>query len=160
MSKSEQVQQATTNGAHDIMLIDFLREHDAACPVCRYNLRGLTRPVCPECQHDLVLTVGAPRLRLGWLLAALPLGFFSGIAACFLCIPTVAIYFEDGVLVLPFVGGILFGWCSGLFALILVVKRNRFIAQPRNRQRAFVLVIWSIHFVALVLFFLGFAAVI
>src|SRR5687767_15104169 len=72
------------------MLLDFLREHDAPCPVCGYNLKALTRPICPECGQDLVLAVGAARLRLGWLFAAVAPGFFSGIAAVFLLVPIVA----------------------------------------------------------------------
>ena len=154
MSKSQQVKVATTDGARD-MLLDFLREHDAACPVCGYNLRTLTRPICPECRQELVLTVGATRLRLGWLFAALAPGFFSGIAACFVLIPTVAIYFEDGTLIPQLVAIILFGWLSGLLAIILAVKRNRFIAQSRTRQRWFALTIWLIHIAALVLFILS-----
>ena len=143
----------------DIMLLDFLREHDAACPVCGYNLRALTQPVCPECRHELVLAVGVRRLGLGWLFVAIAPGFFCGIAACFLCIPTVAIFIEDGAFIPPLVGAVLFGWLSGLFAIILVVGtirrrgRIRFLAQSRSRQRWFALLVWLIHFAALVLFF-------
>lgn len=138
-----------------VLLLDFLSDNDAACPLCGYNLRALTRPVCPECKHDLTLTVGLAggRLRLGWLLAALAPGIFCGIAACLLAIPTTAVYFEDGVVVWPFVGGVLFGWCSGIFAIILAVKRIRFLAQSSRRQRWFVLLIGAIHFVAFALFF-------
>ena len=75
----------TTRGQE--MLLDFLREHDASCPLCGYNLKALTRPICPECGQELVLTVGAARLRLGWLMAAVAPGFFSGIAAVFLLVP-------------------------------------------------------------------------
>ncbi len=159
MSIAGQVQEATTTHMQDTMLLDFLREHDANCPVCGYNLRALTRPICPECNQELVLTVGVRRLGLGLLFVALAPGFFSGIAACFLCIPTVAIFFEDGAFIPPFVGAVLFGWLSGLFAIILAVGavrgrgRIRFIAQSRNRQRWFALLIWLIHFAALMLFF-------
>ena len=52
-------------------------------------------------------------------------GFFSGIAACFVCIPTVAIFFEDGILIPPLVGAVLFGWLSGIFAIILAVGAIR-----------------------------------
>ena len=135
------------------LLLDFLRDHDASCPVCNYNLRGLTRPICPECKHDLALSVGVAKLRLLWLLIALVPSFFCGIAACLLAIPTTAVYFEDGIIVWPFVGAVLFGWCSGIFAIILVAKRNRFIAQSRTRQRWIVLLLMLIHFIAFVFFF-------
>lgn len=134
------------------LLLDFLSDNDAACPLCGYNLKALTRPTCPECKQDLVLAVGLMRLRLGWLLFALAPGFFCGIAACFAAIPTTAIFFESGVLVPPFVGAVLFGWCSGAFAIILAVKRDRFLAQSRTRQRWFAFMIWLIHFAALMLF--------
>src|SRR5262245_57318983 len=104
MSTSEPVHQATTPASRaQELLLDFLRDNDAACPVCGYNLKALTRPVCPECRHELTLTVGATQLRLRWLFIALAPGFFSGIAACFVCIPTTAIYFEDGFVVWPLV---------------------------------------------------------
>jgi hypothetical protein len=154
MSKPQQAQQATTptNRAH-AMLLDFLREHDAPCPVCGYNLRALTRPICPECGHELALTVGAPQLRLGWLLAAVAPGFFSGIAALFLLIPIVGrLLFGDGRMS-PVLNALdLFGWSSGLFAILLARNRLRFIAQPRPRQRWYALAIWLVHVAALGLF--------
>ncbi len=158
MSIAEQLQEATIPHTQDIMLLEFLRDHDVVCPVCGYNLRALTRPVCPECRQELVLTVGVRRLGLAWLFVAIAPGFFSGIAACFVLIPTLAILFEDGVLLLPLVGGVLFGWCSGVFAIIVAVRRHRFIAQSRTRQRWFALLIWLIHFAALVLFLFALAS--
>ncbi|MHC5003772.1 MAG: hypothetical protein ACYTJ0_11680 [Planctomycetota bacterium] len=158
MSEAEAAQDATstttTGDRAQEMLIEFLRDHDAGCPACGYSLRALTRPVCPECRQELVLTVGTRRLLLGWLFAAVAPGFFSGIAACFLSIPTVGMYVEDGTLMTPFVGAVLFGWSSGIFAIMLARKRNRFIAQSRARQRWLVLAIWLTHFMALVLFIL------
>ena len=150
-SKQQQRDGEATASRRQEMLLEFLRDQDAACPVCGYNVRSLTRPICPECKQELVLTVGALQLRLGWLLAAVAPGFFSGIAACFVCIPTLAIYFEDDLFLLPLVGGVLFGWCSGLFAIILAAKRNRFLAQTRTRQRWFALIIWMVHITAFVL---------
>lgn len=158
MSKPDHVEAqdaaASPGRTHEVMLLEFLRDNNAACPVCGYNLRALTRPRCPECRQDLALTVGAKRIHLGWLIIALAPGLFSGIAACFAAIPTTAIYFEDGQVVWPFVGAVLFGWLSGLFAIILAMKRPRirFIAQSRTRQRWIAIGIWLIHVAAAVVF--------
>jgi hypothetical protein len=137
------------------MLLEFLREYDAACPVCGYNLRALTRPVCPECGQELVLAVGAARLRLGWLMAAVAPGFFSGIAAVFVLVPIVLrLAIGDGKMS-PMLNAMdLFGWCSGVLAIGLAAKRHRFLALPRAGQRWWALGIWLVHVVALGVFLL------
>jgi hypothetical protein len=137
------------------MLLEFLREHDADCPVCGYNVRALTRPICPECKQELTLTVGAARLHMGWLFAAIAPGFFSGIAAIFVLIPIFGrLLFGDGVLMPVPIMMDVFGWCSGIFAIILAKKRIRFFSQTSQRQRRFALTIWLIHIGALGLFIL------
>lgn len=160
-SKSEQVQAGEaatppTLRPRDIMLLDFLREHDAACPVCGYNLKALIRPICPECGHELMLTVGATRHPIGWLLTALAPGFFSGIAACFVLIPIAGqLFFGNGKPEPLIIALDLFGWSSGVFAIILALRgRIRFLAQSSARQRWFALTIWLIHIAALGLFIL------
>ena len=40
------------------MLLKYLETHDAACPLCKYNLRNLTVPRCPECGKEIKLMVG------------------------------------------------------------------------------------------------------
>lgn len=131
------------------MLLDFLREHDAACPLCGYNLKALTRPICPECGQELVLSVSAARLHLGWLLAAVAPGFFSGIAAVFLLVPIVArLMFGDGRMSAWLNSLDLFGWCSGVFAIAIARKRIRFLTQPRASQRWWALGIWFVHIAA------------
>src|SRR4051812_37133087 len=121
-------QARTTSRAQDLLL-EFLRDHDAACPVCGYNLRTLTRPICPECGQELVLTVGAARLRLGWLMAAVAPGFFSGISAGFVLFAIVARLVFGDHRMSPALNALdLFGWCSGVFAIILAAKRHRFLA--------------------------------
>lgn len=135
------------------MLLAFLREHDADCPVCGYNLRALTRPVCPECGHDLVLTVGTARLRLAWLLAAVAPGFFSGIAAFFVLIPIVARLVVGDGRMSPALNALdLFGWCSGAAAVVLARKRHRFLAMPLARQRNWAITVWLFHVAALAAF--------
>ncbi|MFM9995766.1 MAG: hypothetical protein ACKVU4_08200 [Phycisphaerales bacterium] len=156
MLKSEPVQAAATPPSRaDQMLLDFVREHDAACPVCGYNVRALTRPICPECATELVLAVGAARLRLEWLLATVAPGFFSGIAAFFVLIPIVLRYvIGDGRWSYSLIALDLFGWCSGLFAMMIAARRLRFIAQPRARQRWWAIIIRAVHVAALGLFIL------
>lgn len=62
------------------MLRAFLADNDAPCPVCGYNLRGVTLGLCPECQSPIELGVSSSSSYLGaWLLAllafAMPLSF-------------------------------------------------------------------------------------
>ena len=42
---------------HEAYLIQWLADRDVECPSCRYNLRNLTTPRCPECGEPLQLTV-------------------------------------------------------------------------------------------------------
>ena len=135
------------------MLLEFLREHEAPCPVCGYNLKALVRPVCPECGQELVLAVGAARLRFGWLFAAVAPGFFSGIAAIFVLVPIVLVLtIGNRNLPLRIIAVDVFGWCSGVFAIVLAANRQRFIAQPVARQRWWALGLWFVHVAALALF--------
>jgi hypothetical protein len=139
----------STLSREQALLVEFLDNRDVPCPVCGYSLRALTFPVCPECRHELSLTVGTAHPRFGWLLAAVAPGFFSGIAAGFLLIPI--------VLRLVFAGGYsptmiavdLFGWCSGIVAVLLATRRVRFIRQSRSAQRLWTLAIWAVHVAAL-----------
>jgi hypothetical protein len=138
------------------MLLAFLRQHESPCPVCGYNLKALTRPVCPECGQELVLAVGAARLRFGWLFAAVAPGFFSGIAAVFVLVPIVIVTFVAKIRPpLRFIAVDAFGWCSGVLAILLAANRLRFIAQPIARQRWQALAIWLAHVAALGLFIMA-----
>lgn len=66
----------------DPLLIQFLADHDAGCPVCLYGLRGLKSDRCPECGVPIRLGVHTPDTRLGsWItglvLMSLATGFFA-----------------------------------------------------------------------------------
>ena len=151
----EHVSGSATSSRAQELLLEFLREHEAPCPLCGYNLKALVRPVCPECGQELVLAVGTPPLKLGWLLAAVAPGFFSGIAAVFVLIPIVArLIFGDGRMSWWLNGLDLFGWCSGAFAIVLGVRRHRFMAMSRSAQRWWALGIWFVHVAALGVFVL------
>jgi hypothetical protein len=70
-----------TDGASDAeALVAFLRERDVACPLCRYNLRGLASARCPECGRELRLSVGLLEPRQGaWLMAQISVAAGAGI---------------------------------------------------------------------------------
>ncbi|MCH6551072.1 MAG: hypothetical protein IH804_03540 [Planctomycetes bacterium] len=148
MEESGQVEQPPRGGrdpADEVpLLLTFLRERDAACPLCGYNLRNLVRPQCPECRQDLVLSVGIKDLRLGWLVATIAPGIFSGIAAVLLVIPILLAWPVPWFVV----GADLFGWLSGLAAVALLKYRLTFLRLPQDVQRTWAIVAWGIHLAA------------
>jgi hypothetical protein len=54
-----------TATSDEAALLDYLRGRDVGCPLCNYNLRGLTSCRCPECGHELRLGVGLVEPRIG-----------------------------------------------------------------------------------------------
>jgi len=131
------------------LLLSFLRERDADCPLCGYNLRNLVRPQCPECCQDLVLSVGIKDLRLGWLVATIAPGIFSGIAAALLLIPIILVPLAaGGPAPWEVVGADLFGWLSGLAAVILLKYRLAYLRLPQDVRRTWAFVAWAIHLAA------------
>ena len=128
------------------LLLGYVRGRDVECPKCGYNLRNLTRPVCPECREELRLTVGLVKARFAWFVATLIPGAFSGICAFLLLIPiTLSSLLGGGPVSTPMILLDAFGWSSGLFAIGLFMARHRFLLLPRNRQIAWASVMWAIH---------------
>jgi len=66
-------------------VVDYLRERDVECPLCRYNLRGLSSSRCPECGRELRLGVwlAEPR-QAAWVTGLVPLLLAAGIGVLFL----------------------------------------------------------------------------
>ena len=128
------------------LLLHFLAHRDHACPKCDYNLRNLTRPICPECGEALALTVGRGHFRDSLLFLALAPCIFSGICAILLSgviafhhyanvgSPPIWIWGVDG-----------FGLLSGLAGLLLFVKRQAFTKLDRSRQLFSAFVMWAFH---------------
>ena len=76
----EPVTATAQNSADAAALVEFVRERDAECPLCRYNLRGLTVPRCPECGRELRLSIGLVEPRQGaWLLCQIATAAIGGI---------------------------------------------------------------------------------
>lgn len=132
------------------LLLQFLDGRSVPCPRCGYDLRDLTRPVCPECGEELVLTVGRRSTNYELLIASLAPGIFSGIAAGLLLVPL--IYFgliRSAGAPLEIVALDAFGLASGFGALMLFGRRRWFMAQPPRHQVFWAIVTWAIHLAAL-----------
>ncbi len=131
------VEQSMTNAARppadaDTLLLEFLRDRDAACPLCGYNLRNLSGTTCPECRELLSLSVGFRKPRFGWFVVAIAPGIFSGICAALMMIPLVGFSLFSANPPAPWPVWILnaFGWLlvtvtpgafSGIAAALLLI---------------------------------------
>lgn len=134
-------------------LLEFLHGRDVPCPLCGYNLRDLTRPLCPECRNELMLTVGVTRPNFLWFLLTVTPCTFSGIAAGLLLIPLVLSTVLGGGTPQPEIFALdAFGWLSGLAGVVLVRKRFAFLRQTTNWQRVCTAAVWGIHVLALLTF--------
>ena len=130
-------------------LLAWVKGRDVPCPVCGYNLRDLTRPVCPECRHDVHLTVGVLHPRLGWLFVALTPSMFSAVAAGLLLVPMTMMLLVGGEPApWPVVGAEVFGWVSAMAGLVLFLKRNLFLRLPAPIQGGWAVGIWVVHLLA------------
>jgi hypothetical protein len=125
-------------------LIAFVATRDAPCPVCSYNLRGLSEPRCPECAAPLHLQVGSENLRLGaWFAAALSLALALGFDSVVSVMISVGLAIAPprswGQLrpVLTMLGGFLaLAAVCGVSVWALYRGRRRFTRQGRRAQRA------------------------
>jgi hypothetical protein len=138
------------------MLLEFVHNRDAACPACGYNLRNLTRPVCPECRQALMLTVGLRKPpESAFLLLTLAPGIFSGmclalIVGTILIIPGAA---PRGSIPPPAILMLAFGALSGLSAAALFLLRHRFVRLGRDVQIWCALVTWAVHLAMFIIIF-------
>jgi hypothetical protein len=76
-------------------LIAWLTDRDCPCPLCQYNLRGLTTPRCPECGQSLQLSVSLaePYLK-AWIATLVGLLLPAGIGVLLICGLTYALMTE------------------------------------------------------------------
>jgi hypothetical protein len=68
-------------------LLNFVASRDMPCPACGYNLRMLSKPVCPECGLSLKLTVGSGEpFRRAWAIVLCLNAMVGGAGLFFLLI--------------------------------------------------------------------------
>src|SRR4051812_2658518 len=107
---------ADAGDAETAYLLNYLATHDAACPLCKYNLRGLTVPRCPECGREIRLAVGMKEPYLRALVTTLVALCIS--AGC--GIPSLAVL-ADGLLRTghhtTFKPGAIFLFCATIFSM-------------------------------------------
>lgn len=140
-------------------VVAFLAGRSTPCPRCGYNLQDIQSAKCPECGEPLVLKIGSPRSRFGWLVLAMAPGCFSGVAAVFVLIPiamTLRRGFPPGVGVpWPIMAADTFGFFSAIMVGLMYRHRQRILAWPTRRQAIFAGVIWIIHIATFGLFLLS-----
>jgi DNA-directed RNA polymerase subunit RPC12/RpoP len=142
-------------------LVAFLAGRTVPCPRCGYDLRDIQTARCPECGEPLVLKVGSPRVRFGWLVLAMAPGCFSGVAAVFVLFPIGVMIWRNlppgqGV-PWPVMAGDAFGFLSAGSVVLMYRCRHRILAWPARRQGAFAGAVWGVHILMFVLMVLAIA---
>ncbi len=139
------------------LLLRFVAHRDQACPKCDYNLRNLTRPICPECGEELKLTVGRRKFRDSLLFLALAPCIFSGICTILLNGLIVFVSYRSGDSPPPWVWGIdAFGVASGIAGVLLFVKRRAFTKLDRGAQLFWALLAWAVPIAVFVVLLFSF----
>jgi hypothetical protein len=140
-------------------VVAFLRGRSAPCPRCAYDLRDIQAARCPECGEPLMLKIGPPRARFGWLVLAMAPGCFSGVAALFLMIPiamTIGRRFPPGQgMPWPGLAADVFGFLSAASVWVMYRHRHRIMAWTARRQGLFAGAVWGVHVLAFAMFLLA-----
>jgi hypothetical protein len=138
-------------------LLRYLQFHEVACPLCKYNLRNLTVPRCPECGREIKLTVGmAEPYLLPWILGTIFMAMAASIGVVFLiaCVlfgppPLDPVSLRDVAMLSCMFWGIL----AIPLTIVLVALRRRVFRADRAVQWSLAGAIFFINSVLLVLFF-------
>lgn len=135
--------------AHEAEVVAFLAGRSHPCPRCAYDLRDITSDKCPECGEPLVLMIGSPKPRFGWLVLAMAPGCFSGVAALFVLVPVVISLSQrlppgQGA-PWPVMVGDAFGFLSAASVWVMYRHRHRVMAWTSRRQAAFAGAVWGVH---------------
>jgi hypothetical protein len=139
-------------------LIHWLADRDTPCPQCGYNLRGLMRTSCPECNKALELRVAvADPFLAAWIASAAAVLPAAGIGLIFLLALSIEFShrgtraFHDLNHLSP--GAYLplsFAVASVPASAALITLRRRFLRWPTGRQKAAAFTAWVLAAVSLV----------
>lgn len=146
----------------DAEVVAFLIGRSVPCPRCGYDLRDIPTAKCPECGEPLVLKIGSPRARFGWLVLAMAPGCFSGVAAMFVLIPVGGAFLR---LIPPAQSppwpvkvADAFGFLSSASVAVMYRHRHRIMAWTARRQGVFAGSVWGIHVLMFLLLVLAMRA--
>ncbi|MCL4221515.1 MAG: hypothetical protein KJZ65_09090 [Phycisphaerales bacterium] len=125
----------------------FLADHDAPCPGCGYNLRGLEGDQCPECGERLELRIGMADPKLSQFIGGL-IGLAAGLGFHGLFLIWVGYVAAVGTFSMwdalpPLVVGLVVS-SAALFAWTGLRARMRRLPLSRRRLLVFVCWAWSI----------------
>ena len=141
------------NRPDDRFLVEFLRGRDQFCPLCKYNLRDLTSPRCPECGRTIELTVGMtePYMAL-WITTTVFLLMVAGLGVMLLMMVTTQGW-PPGPERVQFMWftSIFSSWIGLVFAPATIVYRRRFLSLNRESQLALAVlgaVLFAVTFIA------------
>ncbi|MGV6813678.1 MAG: hypothetical protein ACWA5W_01570 [Phycisphaerales bacterium] len=142
------------------MMVAYLESHDAPCPVCGYNLRGVVLEVCPECQAPITLAIGSEQARLGpWLFAmlsfAMALGF-DAVVGMLLVVPIVMSGGEQDAELFLSGSLVTLGLVSVGMLWVLMVRKRAWLAMARRRQMRAAWLIFGAVFVVHLMVGVGF----
>lgn len=133
-------------------LIVWLRERDVECPLCKYNLRNLKEPRCPECGQKLRLGVHLvePFLK-AWILCCVPSCLVAGIGLLLLT----ALVAKGDAPMEDFWGVTFCVISLGMVpaALFILLLRRRFLKLNHFAQWLMANIAWIILITDLVMFF-------
>ena len=129
---------------HACLLAEYLADRNVLCPLCGYNLRGLTSERCPECGESLRLQVGLLEPRLGAYIALLTADCLGFGASAFFVIFALALgappnwWAEPAALLLLAQFSV-----TGILLVVILASRRRFRRASTSAQRLLALVMWG-----------------
>ena len=140
--------------SNDELLQTFLAGNDVPCPMCAYNLRGLTEVRCPECGEPLSISVRPASYRYGALITALvipAMGLGFSLFILIWALATRNMGFDAAVIVL------LLGSVTEAAIILVLVAVRRAFRRASLSVKGTVIMLATIVTVLIPLFFFAFA---